>query len=166
MAGKALRVGDVAPDFVLPGPGGHEVRLSELFGRGPVVLYFYPKDETLGCTVEACAFRDSNDLFLEAGAAVVGVSRDDEASHALFSAHHNLPFLLLSDPKGEVHRQYGVASLLGLADRVTYVIDRAGVIRHVFDSKVRMRAHVDRSLEVVRALAAASGAGVAGGVSP
>jgi len=166
MAGRTLRVGDVAPDFVLPGPGGREVRLSELFGRGPVVLYFYPKDETLGCTVEACAFRDSNDLFLEAGAAVVGVSRDDEASHARFTAHHGLPFLLLSDPTGEVHRQYGVKSLLGVADRVTYVIDRAGVIRHIFDSKVRMRAHVDRSLEVVRALAAASGAGVAGGASP
>jgi peroxiredoxin Q/BCP len=164
MAGRTLRVGDVAPDFVLPGPGGREVRLSELFGRGPVVLYFYPKDETLGCTVEACAFRDSNDLFLEADAAVVGVSRDDEASHARFRAHHGLPFLLLSDPTGQVHRQYGVASLLGVADRVTYVIDRAGVIRHVFDSKVRMRAHVDRSLEVVRALA--SGAGVAGGASP
>ena len=164
MAARTLRVGDVAPDFVLPGPGGREVRLSELFGRGPVVLYFYPKDETLGCTVEACAFRDSNDLFLEAGAAVVGVSRDDEASHARFSARHGLPFLLLSDPAGQVHRQYGVSSLLGLADRVTYVIDRAGVIRHVFDSKVRMRAHVDRSLEVVRALA--GGARVAGGASP
>ena len=155
MAGRTLRVGEVAPDFVLPGPGGREVRLSELFGRGPVVLYFYPKDETLGCTVEACAFRDSNQDFLEAGAAVVGVSRDDEASHARFAAHHGLPFLLLSDPTGEVHRQYGVTSRLGLADRVTYVIDRGGIVRHVFDSKVRMRAHVDRSLDVVRELASA-----------
>ena len=148
-------MGEVAPDFVLPGPGGREVRLSELFGRGPVVLYFYPKDETLGCTVEACAFRDSNQDFLEAGAAVVGVSRDDEASHARFAAHHGLPFLLLSDPTGEVHRLYGVSGLLGLAGRVTYVIDRGGIVRHVFDSMVRMRAHVDRSLDVVRELASA-----------
>jgi peroxiredoxin Q/BCP len=156
----------VAPDFALPGPGGREARLSELLGRGPVVLYFYPKDETLGCTVEACAFRDDHQRFLEAGAAVVGVSRDDEASHARFAAHHGLPFLLLSDPTGEVHRLFGVSSRLGLADRVTYVIDRAGVVRHVFDSKVRMRAHVDRSLEVVRELAAAGGAGAVGQTSP
>lgn len=154
MAGRTLQVGDLAPEFALPGPGGRAVALSEVLERGPVVLYFYPKDETLGCTVEACAFRDDHQRFLAAGAAVVGVSRDDEASHARFAAHHGLPFLLLSDATGEVHRQYGVSSRLGLADRVTYVIDGAGVVRHVFDSKVRMRAHVDRSLDLVRQLAA------------
>jgi len=155
MAGQTLRVGEVAPDFVLPGPGGRQVRLSELFGQGPVVLYFYPKDETLGCTVEACAFRDAYQGFVDVKATVVGVSRDDEASHARFAAHHGLPFLLLSDPTGEVHRQYGVSGRLAFANRVTYVIDRAGVVRHVFDSKVRMKAHVDRSLDVARELAAA-----------
>jgi peroxiredoxin Q/BCP len=162
MAGAALRVGDVAPDFALPGPGGAEVRLGELLGRGPVVLYFYPKDETLGCTVEACAFRDAHQDFVAAGAAVVGVSRDDEASHASFAGRHNLPFLLLSDPTGEVHGRYGVEAGLVLADRVTFVIARDGIIRHVYDSKLRMHAHVDRSLEIVRGLAAGTGAGAAG----
>jgi len=152
-------VGDVAPDFALPGPGGREVRLGELLGRGPLVLYFYPKDETLGCTVEACAFRDAHRDFVGAGAQVVGVSRDDEASHARFAARHDLPFLLLSDPTGEVHRRYGVSRWLALVDRVTFVIDGHGVIRHVYDSKVRMRAHVDRALQIVRALATGAGAG-------
>jgi thioredoxin-dependent peroxiredoxin len=146
-------VGAPAPDFTLPGPGGRSVSLAELRRNGAVVLYFYPKDQTPGCTMEACGFRDEIDEFAEAGAQVVGVSRDDETSHARFAARHKLPFLLLSDTSGEVHARYGVSKKLGLIpDRTTFVIDRDGVVRHVFSSMLRMRAHVDESLAIVRRL--------------
>src|SRR3954449_2304912 len=119
------RIGERAPDFTLVGPGGKSVALADLLGKGPIVLYFYPKDETTGCTLEACAFRDLHDDFVAAGAEGVGVSRDDQASHARFAEHHKLPFLLLSDGSGEVHASYGVRQHLGglLKDRVTFVID-------------------------------------------
>jgi thioredoxin-dependent peroxiredoxin len=148
-------VGERAPDFTLAGPGGRAVNLAELLRDGAVVLYFYPKDQTPGCTIEACAFRDEIEAFTAAGAQVVGVSRDDEASHARFVAKHRLPFLLLSDTDGETHARYGVTKTLGfIPDRTTFVIDRDGIVRHVFSSMVRMRAHVDESLAIVRALAA------------
>jgi thioredoxin-dependent peroxiredoxin len=148
------QVGDRAPSFTLPGPGGKPISLDELLARGPVVLYFYPRDETAGCTVEACAFRDSYDELRAAvaGAEVVGVSRDDERSHAAFAAHHQLPFPLLSDPDGKVHAAYGVGQILGLKDRVTFVIDREGTVRHTFDSKLRWHAHVDQALAAMRKL--------------
>jgi peroxiredoxin Q/BCP len=147
-------VGAPAPDFTLPGPGGRLVSLTDLRREGAVVLYFYPKDQTPGCTLEACGFRDEIDAFRDAGAQVVGVSRDDETSHARFAAKHKLPFLLLSDTTGAVHARYGVTKTLGLIpDRTTFVIDRDGVVRHVFSSMIRMRAHVDESLAIVRRLA-------------
>ena len=155
VAGQRPKLGERAPDFTLPGPGGTSVHLADLLGKGPLVVYFYPKDETAGCTAEACAFRDAYEDFGSAGAQVVGISRDDPESHRRFAAHHRLPFLLLSDPTGEVHDRYGVASRLGgiLRDRVTFVLDREGVVRHVFSSGLRMRAHVDESLAIVRRLA-------------
>ena len=146
-------VGERAPDFTLPGPGGRAVSLAELLQGGAVVLYFYPKDQTPGCTMEACAFRDDIAAFSAAGAQVVGISRDDEASHARFAAKHKLPFLLLSDTTGATHARYGVTKKLGfIPDRTTFVIDRHGVVRHVFSSMIRMRAHVDESLAIVRRL--------------
>ena len=145
--------GAPAPDFTLPGPGGRSVSLAELLRGGAVVLYFYPKDQTPGCTMEACGFRDELDSFTEAGAQVVGISRDDETSHARFAAKHKLPFLLLSDTTGETHARYGVTKKLGLIpDRTTFVIDRDGIVRHVFSSMIRMRAHIDESLAIVRRL--------------
>ena len=147
------RVGERAPDFTLPNANGEPIRLADLRTRKVVVLYFYPKDETAGCTVEACAFRDAYEDFTAAGAEVVGVSRDDAASHTRFAAHHKLPFTLLSDAGGAVHELYGVQSRLGfLRDRVTFVIDRSGIIRKVFTSMIDMRGHVQSSLPVVRDL--------------
>lgn len=149
-------VGDQAPDFTLLDPGGARVHLSELLSRKVIVLYFYPKDETPGCTVESCAFRDAYDDFTAAGAEVVGVSRDDGASHRKFAAHHQLPFVLLSDPEGRVHDLYGVRTRLGfLRDRVTFVIDRSGIVRHVFTSMIDMQGHVKKALPIVRELAQA-----------
>jgi peroxiredoxin Q/BCP len=155
MSDERPRVGERAPDFQLLGPGGQPITLHDLLSKGPLVLYFYPRDETAGCTVEACAFRDAYEDFLAAGSQVVGVSRDDEASHARFAASHQLPFLLLSDPTGEAHDRYGVRRHLGglIRDRVTFVIDREGLIRHAFSSPVRFNAHVSEALATIRALA-------------
>lgn len=152
-------VGEKAPDFALPDAEGRTVSLTELLARGPLVLYFYPKDETMGCTVEACAFRDAHQAFVDAAAQVVGISRDSPASHARFVAHHHLPFTLLSDEGGEVHRRYGIGGLLAFVDRVTLVIDRGGVVRHRFDSKLRWRAHVSTALAALREMSPSSPAG-------
>jgi peroxiredoxin Q/BCP len=120
-----------------------------------VVLYFYPKDNTSGCTAEACAFRDSHEVFTEAGAEVIGISSDSAERHAAFAGQHNLPFTLLSDQGGRVRRQYGVpAVLVLLPGRVTYVIDRQGTVRHVFNSMTNINQHVGDALEVVRQLQA------------
>lgn len=151
-----VRTGDVAPDFTLKDQTGTDVRLKDLLGRKTVVLYFYPKDETPGCTIEARAFRDSYEAFTAAGAEVVGVSADTVASHRRFAQHHDLPFLLLSDRQGVVRKLFGVQHTLGiLPGRVTYVIDTSGVVRHIYSSQLRVIQHSRESLEVVRALNAA-----------
>jgi len=150
---RRVSVGDVAPDFTLPDQTGTPVRLRDLVGRKTIVLYFYPKDETPGCTIEARAFRDSYAAFTAAGAEVVGVSADSVASHRRFAQHHELPFLLLSDKDGTVRNLYGVERTLGiLPGRVTYVIDTAGIVRHIYSSQLPAKRHTRESLDAVRAL--------------
>jgi peroxiredoxin Q/BCP len=150
---RGIGVGDKAPDFTLPSQSGEQVRLQDRIGQGVVVLYFYPKDETSGCTREACAFRDSHEVFTDAGAEVIGVSSDSVEKHASFATHHKLPFTLLSDKGGKVRKEYGVPATLGLIPgRVTYVIDRDGTVRHVFNSMTNINGHVNDALEVVRQL--------------
>lgn len=120
-----------------------------------MVLFFYPKDNTGGCTAEVCAFRDSYEVFTDAGATVVGISSDSVDSHAGFAGKHRLPFTLLSDGGGRVRAQFGVPRTLGLIDgRVTYVIDTDGIIRHQFRSQSNIGQHVTGALEVVRSLTA------------
>jgi peroxiredoxin Q/BCP len=151
-----LKVGDRAPDFTLPSSGGKSVTLSQLYADKTVVLFFYPKDDTPGCTVEACSFRDRYETFVEAGAEVVGVSSDSIASHDRFVEKHGLPMTLLSDTGGKVRALFGVKSTLGLMPgRATFVIDRQGVVRHSFASQLRAGAHVGEALSVVRELTAA-----------
>lgn len=146
-----LKPGDAAPDFTLTAQDGQSFRLSDALCEGPVVLYFYPKDETPVCTAEACNFRDQYDVFSEAGARVVGVSRDSVESHKSFAAHHGLPFTLLSDADGRVREQYGVKKTLGLLDgRVTFVIDRERVVRSAFSSALNAKAHIEHALEALR----------------
>ncbi len=148
------KAGDTAHDFTLPDQDGNPVTLSALWAKGPLVLYFYPKDETAGCTAEACSFRDSFEVFRDAGASVVGVSRDSVASHKSFAAHHRLPFTLLADVAGTAHEAWGIQKRFGfLTDRVTFVIDPKGIVRHTFDSQLRMGKHIDESLAVVKKLA-------------
>src|SRR5690348_1720719 len=154
MAG-GIQVGDKAPDFTLPSQSGEQVRLYDRLAGSVVVLYFYPKDNTRGCTAEACAFRDSHEVFAEAGAEVIGVSSDSADRHAGFASKHRLPFTLLADQGGRVRKSYGVPAVLGLLPgRVTYVIDREGTVRHVFNSMTNIGQHVSDALEVVRKLQA------------
>jgi peroxiredoxin Q/BCP len=149
-----LSEGQAAPDFSGETDDGTSVQLKDFAGKH-VVLYFYPKDETPGCTAEACEFRDNHGSFMKAGAEVIGVSADSVASHGKFAEHHALPFTLLRDADGAARRAYEVKKVLGLLPgRVTFVIDRDGVIQHVFDSAIRMGAHVTTALEIVKRLEA------------
>ena len=149
----AVNVGDAAPEFDLADAAGKHVRLADFRGKKAVVLYFYPKDDTPGCTKEACSFRDSYESFKEAGAEVIGVSSDSEASHQKFASKYQLPFTLVADAGGLVRKRYGVPSTLGiLPGRVTFVIDRDGTVRHVFNSQLQATKHVDEALAVLRRL--------------
>jgi peroxiredoxin Q/BCP len=132
---------------------GDNVTLSEYFGKKNVVLYFYPKDETRGCTREACEFRDRYDVFTGLGAEVLGVSSDTLESHKSFATHHGLPFLLLSDEDGKVRKLYGVPSTMGIIPgRVTYIIDKQGVVRHIFNSQFQPEKHIEEALKVLKEL--------------
>ncbi|MGD0478448.1 MAG: peroxiredoxin [Nitrososphaerales archaeon] len=147
---KQLKVGDAAPDFALPSQTGEIVNLKDLVGKKEIVLYFYPKDYTSGCTAEACAFRDSYEVFKERGAEVVGVSSDSIDSHKGFASKNNLPFILLSDEDGKVRKLYGASSTFGLLPgRVTYIIDRKGIVRHIFSSQLDPKKHIDEALETL-----------------
>lgn len=144
-----LTEGTPAPDFELPDQNGQPVRLSQFRGK-PVVVYFYPKDDTKGCTIEACAFRDQTPQFEAAGAPILGISDDSPDSHARFAAKYQLGFTLLADKGGAVRKLYGVNKILGLIPgRVTFVIDGEGIIRHAFSSSVDFSGHVREALSVL-----------------
>jgi thioredoxin-dependent peroxiredoxin len=147
---SAVEPGQPAPDFELPDAEGKRIRLADFKGKKAVVLYFYPKDDTPGCTAEACSFRDSYEDFQDAGAEVIGVSSDSASSHAKFAKRHELPFTLLSDAKGEVRKKYGVPATMGfMPGRVTFVIDKKGVVRRVFNSQLQATRHVSEALEAL-----------------
>jgi peroxiredoxin Q/BCP len=148
-----VNVGDRAPDFTLQSQTGENVTLSNFFGKNNVVLYFYPEDESPGCTKEACSFRDNYEYFKDLGAEVIGVNAGSTESHKRFASNHNLPFLLLSDKGNEVRKQYGVPSTLGIIPgRVTYIIDEQGVVRHIFSSQFKPEKHITEALEVLKNL--------------
>lgn len=153
-AGRPPQPGTPAPDFTLPSNEGRDVTLSSLRGH-PVVLYFYPKDETPGCTKEACDFRDHRADLKKAGVVVLGVSTQDLASHRHFAAKEHIPFPLLSDPDGKVAALYGVRvrdvpAVGRIFERTTFVIDKDGRIARVWP-KVSVIGHVDQVLQFVRA---------------
>lgn len=149
-----IRVGDRAPDFTLPDQWGNLVSLKDYLGSNNVVLYFYPKDKTPGCSKEAAAFRDNHNIFKDLGAEIIGISSDSVESHSEFSVSHNLTFKLLSDNGGAVRKMYGVSLTLGLIPgRVTYVIDREGTVRFIISSQLRPRKHVEESLRIANHLA-------------
>ncbi|HEY1351955.1 MAG TPA: peroxiredoxin [Ktedonobacteraceae bacterium] len=150
-----LQVGDHAPDFTLPTQKTGELfHLHDLIGKSALVLYFYPKSNTAGCTAEACSFRDNYEVFQKAGAEVVGVSSDSEGTQQQFAGKHKLPFLLLSDKGGALRKMYGVPATLGiLPGRVTYVIDKEGVVRHIFSDQLNATRHIKEALKVIQEIA-------------
>jgi thioredoxin-dependent peroxiredoxin len=153
----ALAIGKVAPSFSLSADDGSVVTLEELRGK-PVVLYFYPKDDTPGCTKEACSFRDEFPRFRTSKATIAGVSPDSVASHAKFRKKYKLPFMLLSDPDHAVAELYGVwgkkklfgASYMGIL-RTTFIIDADGILKHIIPVK-RVEGHSEQVLELLNAL--------------
>lgn len=150
---KRIGVGDAVPDFALPDQTGALMNLRDVLSKSNVVLFFYPKDDSPGCTAEACAFRDQFEVFKEAGAEVMGISSDSVESHCNFAAKHRLPFTLLSDEGGAVRKLFGVPSSLGVFDgRVTYVIDKEGMVRHMFSSQLNINAHINEALDVLQKL--------------
>jgi thioredoxin-dependent peroxiredoxin len=148
-----VKVGSVAPDFTLPSQSGEMVNLRDFLGQKPVVLFFYPKDDTPGCTKQACGFRDDFDEFRKLDAEIIGISSDSVESHEHFAKKYNLPFTLLSDEGGKVRKLYSVPNTFGLfPGRVTYVIDEVGMVRHVFSSQVEAGRHVEEAVEVLKSI--------------
>lgn len=151
MLKTSVKVGDAAPDFTLPNQPGEMFSLSSLLGKESIVLYFYPKDFSRGCTAEACAFRDSYEAFKQAGAEVIGVSSQSVESHDKFASLYKLPFILLSDEDQRVRKLYGVPATFGvLPGRVTYVIDKKGVVRYVFNSQLNPTKHIEEALTILK----------------
>jgi peroxiredoxin Q/BCP len=144
---EKVQVGDLIPDFTLLNQSSVQVSLGDFLGKQNMVLYFYPKNNTSLCTEEACAFRDSYEVFKDAGAEVIGVSSDSVESHRQFAKEHQLPFTLLSDVDGVIRKRYGVPTAFGLPGRVTYIIDRQGIVRRIFFSQFTSKRHVDEALE-------------------
>lgn len=151
MGKTTVKVGDKAPDFELIKQDGGFFRLYDLLKEQNVVLYFYPKDRTSGCTKQACEFRDQYELFKEYGAEVVGISSDSNESHKRFERIYHLPFTLLSDKGGQIRSLYGVPRKLGLIPgRVTYVIDKSGTVRYMFNSMTKPLEHVRNAIQVLQ----------------
>ena len=150
-----LQKGDEVPNFMSIDTKGNPFDSNSIVGKKPVVLYFYPKDNTPGCTAQACSFRDQYEDFLDLGAEVIGVSSDSLASHQKFTAQYRLPFLLLSDTDKKIRKLFGVpTAFLGLLPgRVTYVVDAKGVVQMLFNS-VLAGQHIPKALEAVKKIVA------------
>jgi thioredoxin-dependent peroxiredoxin len=151
----ALIVGDKIPNFVSKDSNGTIFESSSIVGKKPVVFYFYPKDNTPGCTAQACSFRDQYEDFQDLGAEVIGISSDSSASHEKFSKRYRLPFLLLSDDNKKIRNLFGVKPhLFGLVPgRVTYIADEEGIIRLIFDSVIATN-HIPMALKTIQKIVA------------
>lgn len=149
-----LKVGDRIPNFISKDTEGNDFDSQDFVGKKPLVIYFYPKDNTPGCTTQACSFRDQYEDFKDLGAEVIGISSDDVSSHKKFATQYKLPFILLSDSDKKIRKLFGVPSnMFGLLPgRVTYVIDRDGEIKMIFDSMMASK-HIPKALEAVKKLA-------------
>ncbi|MDG7008730.1 MAG: peroxiredoxin [Nitrososphaerota archaeon] len=152
MAGSP-RVGDRAPDFTLKGPDGRMISLHDYAGSKNVVIYFYPKDFTAGCTAETKAFGENYEGILDLGAEILGISSDSAESHGTFAQECGARFPLLADTGGKVREMYGAKSSLGLIPgRVTFVVDKKGVVRHVFSSQLRPKQHISEAIEALKTI--------------
>ncbi len=147
----SITTGDTIPDFSLPDQNGNDFDITSVKGKENIVIYFYPKNFTPGCTKEACSFRDSYEDFKSLGATVIGISSDSKNSHERFAKKYDLPFVLLSDEKGSVKQKFGVKNkLMGLLPgRETYVVNKEGKVIYVFNSMNAER-HIQKALDVLR----------------
>lgn len=147
-----LTKGDPLPSFSLVDQNGKEWKTKDHLGKGPLVIYFYPKDDTPGCTAEACSFRDEFEVFEEMGAQVVGISADSPESHLNFAKKHRLPFTLLSDEQKKVRQQFGVkGDLFGLLPgRETFVFSKEGKLIHRFNSQLNAKKHVSEAKKIIQ----------------
>lgn len=149
--GEKLKMGDFAPDFKLPDSKGNYYSLSDYKGKKPVVVYFYPKADTPGCTKQACGIRDEWSEFEKNGIQVLGISVDTQESLRKFESKYNLNFPLLSDENKEVCKTYGVLNNFGFANRVTFIIDKEGKIAHIIE-KVNLETHAKEVLDIATKL--------------
>jgi peroxiredoxin Q/BCP len=149
-----IQIGDKCPDFQLPDANGKMIQISEFIGKKKLVIYFYPKDDTPGCTKEACSFRDSYEDFKDYDCEVIGISSDDEQKHAAFASRHQLPFILLADKDKVARKLFGVpGNLFGLIPgRVTYIIGIDGIVKGVYNSQTNPLGHIEKALELVKGL--------------
>ena len=148
----ALKIGDIIPSFTSIDSKGNSFDIKEYIGK-PLVIYFYPKDDTPGCTIQACTFRDKYEDFKALGAEVIGISSDSIKSHQKFASRYKLPFILLSDFDKKIRIQFGVPNdFLGLIPgRATYVIDKKGVVQLIFDS-TSAKIHIEKALEILKTM--------------
>jgi len=153
-SGEKIEVGSTIPVFSLPDQDGEMFDISTVLGKKNLVIYFYPKDDSPGCTKQACSFRDQYEDFVDADAEVIGISSDDIESHKAFAKKHDLNFTLLSDVDGEVREMFGVpTSFLGLIEgRTTYVVDKEGKVVYIFNSQFKAEKHITEALNALKAL--------------
>lgn len=151
-----LKIGDTCPTFTLVNQENKKINLADFIGKKILVVYFYPKDNTPGCTKEACSFRDRYEDFKDLGCEVFGISSDDAKSHQTFSTQYNLPFSLLSDPDQKVRKAFEVpTNLFGLLPgRVTYIIDLKGKIQGIYNSQTQPVKHITQALDKVKSMIA------------
>jgi len=146
-----LKVNDMAPVFESLTETGEKFSLGDLLGKTNIVLYFYPKDFTMGCTKEACEFRDNWDKVISLGATIIGVSSDSPETHSRFKKEHSLQFTLVSDQKKDIRKLYGIDGKF-IPPRTTFVIDKRGKIRSIFNSQISITKHVDEALGTLNSI--------------
>jgi peroxiredoxin Q/BCP len=149
-----IKIGSSIPAFTLPDQNGNLFDINSLLSKKNLVIYFYPKDDSLGCTAQACSFRDQFEVFTEADAVIIGISGQSVESHKEFAEKHRLSFTLLSDEGDKIRKQFGVpTNLLGLLPgRVTYIADKTGKVIYMFDSQMQATRHVDEALRILKEL--------------
>ncbi len=149
-----IKIGDKCPDFQLPDATGKIFKISELINKKKLIIYFYPKDDTPGCTLEACSFRDRYEDFKDFDCEVIGISSDNEQKHAAFATRHQLPFILLADKDKTVRKLFGVpGNLFGLIPgRVTYIIGVDGIVKGIYNSQTNPLGHIEKALDLVRTM--------------
>ena len=147
---KKIEIGSKIPEFSLPDQNGNVININDYIGKKNLVIYFYPKDDTPGCTKEACYFRDQYEIFNQADAMIIGISSQSVESHKKFAEKYHLSFTLLSDESSVVRKMFGAISLGLIPGRVTYVVDKKGIVKYIFDSQTEPTKHVDEALRILK----------------